>query len=207
MAEQVLRPEALLMAEDRRGALKRKPHTHVGPDYDELVRSTVRAKLQRIRPVKRLGRLRGLPLVGGAFAVPKDELEDRFISDLPVNEVLDEDKLPRPVFAYIPRLRSLKTHKDRVLRISKRDARHYFHRLRIGRRWQRWLAHPVLRGNPLLAPVHCAVPMGFGPDAGFAQGLTDVVTQRAALPDEKQVVPTREAPEALPVWGSIIDDI
>ena len=207
LAEQVTRPELLMLPEGRRGELTRLPHTHVGPDYDEFVRSTTRAKLQRIMKGRRLGRHKGRPLIGGSFAVPKDEKEDRSISDFPVNQLLDEDKLPRPVFAYIPRLRSLKTRKGRVLRISKRDARHDFHRLRIGKRWRKWLAHPVLRANPSLAPVHCAVPMGFGPAAGFAQGLTDVVTDRAALPEDRRVVPSREAPETLPVWGSIIDDI
>ena len=207
MAKMVLEPDALLLPESERQELSRQPHTHVGPDYDDFVQSTVRAGLQQLYPLKRLGRLRGRPLIGGAFAVPKDDLEDRFISDLPVNQILDETKLPRPVFAYIPRMRSLKSTPQKVLRVSKRDARHYFHKLRIGKKWRRWLAHPVLSKKRSLAPVHRAVPMGFGPAAGFAQALTDVCTGRASLPPERRLLPSEPAPSALPIWGSIIDDI
>ena len=56
-------------------------------------------------------------------------------------------------------------------------------------------------------PVHCAVLMGFGPAAGFAQGMTDATTAAAHLPEQQRVVRDRLCPEALPVWGSIIDDV
>ena len=203
----IVDPESVLLPPDQRPDLERRPFTNVGPDYDDFVESTCRARLQEVIPVRRIATHRGKPLDGGAFAVPKDEKEDRFISDLPVNQLLDPRRLPRPTFAYIPRLRSVRTCKGKVLRISKRDARHYFHRLRIGRRWRQWLAHPRLHKQPGMVPVHRAIPMGFGPAAGFAQALTDVVTLRAELPPEKRVVPTALAPDALPVWGSIIDDV
>ena len=55
--------------------------------------------------------------------------------------------------------------------------------------------------------MHAAVPMGFGPAAGFAQGMTDAATAAARLPEAKRLVPDRLCPDALPVWGSIIDDV
>ena len=47
--------------------------------------------------------------------------------------------------------------------------------------------------------------MGFGPSAGWAQALTEVVT--AELPKDKRLHPSQPVPVGLPVWGSICDDI
>ena len=58
-----------------------------------------------------------------------------------------------------------------------------------------------------LFPASRATPMGFGPSAGWAQGLTDVVATDAGLPQSQRVVPDFVTPEGLPVWGSIVDDI
>jgi len=49
--------------------------------------------------------------------------------------------------------------------------------------------------------------MGFGPAAGIAQGVTDVVTDRAQLPKSRQVKFAQVAPRSPPVWGSILDDL
>ena len=49
--------------------------------------------------------------------------------------------------------------------------------------------------------------MGFGPSAGWAQALTDLVAQDADLPEEQRLHPDRVTPSTLPIWGSIIDDI
>ena len=49
--------------------------------------------------------------------------------------------------------------------------------------------------------------MGFGPSAGWAQSLTDLITHVADLPPEHRLHPDKVVPGELPVWGSIIDDI
>eukprot|EP00439_Symbiodinium_sp_Y106_P021533 s2228_g2.t1 len=49
--------------------------------------------------------------------------------------------------------------------------------------------------------------MGFGPSAGWAQGLTDVVAEDANLSAERRLHPDHVVPSSLPVWGSIVDDI
>ena len=72
-------------------------------------------------------------------------MEDRSISALnPVNALIDGKKLWKPVFASVWRLRAVRVHPSRRLRIFKRDARHFFHHLGIGRRWEKLLAHPPI---------------------------------------------------------------
>ena len=58
-----------------------------------------------------------------------------------------------------------------------------------------------------LYPACRSTPMGFGPSAGWAQGLTDVVALDAGLPVDSRVHPDHVVSSHLPVWGSIIDDI
>eukprot|EP00974_Lingulodinium_polyedra_P079192 7670870-Lingulodinium_polyedra.AAC.1 len=83
-------------------------------------------------------KIQGQPLVTGAFAVPKEPEEDRMITAAnPLNALCDPDKVPRPRFAYIPRLRTVRVrHRHVRLTVSKRDARHYFHALAPGRAWR-----------------------------------------------------------------------
>eukprot|EP00973_Karenia_brevis_P058331 8122462-Karenia_brevis.AAC.1 len=96
-----------------------------------------------MRRMRRVARHAGKPIINGGFAVPKDELEDRLISaDVPINQLLDSEKLPRPRFAYIPRLRVVRSDPRKVIRVTKRDARHYFHMLRLGKRWRKYLSNP-----------------------------------------------------------------
>ena len=57
------------------------------------------------------------------------------------------------------------------------------------------------------APVHLAVPMGFGPAAGLAQAVTDTATIRAELPTPKRVASDQPVTKSFPVWGSILDDV
>ena len=138
-----------------------------------------------------------------AFAVPKDEDEDRVITDPAVNQLLDPDKLPRPRFAYIPKLRATRSYKPGVLVVSKRDARHYFHSLRIGRKWHKWLCGPpiVTLSGHVRHPACRSAPMGFGPSAGWAQALTDVTTTAAGLDLECRLHPDELAPRDFPIWG------
>ena len=49
--------------------------------------------------------------------------------------------------------------------------------------------------------------MGFGPSAGWAQGLTDVTTASAGLDPNCRLHPDELAPRGFPIWGSICDDI
>ena len=147
-------------------------------------------------------------LVLRGFAVPKNAAEDRFIVPLGVNELLDPERLPRPVFAYLPALRSLCVPRGGRLLVSKRDARHYYHSLRLGRRWRPWLALLAPKMCDAIAtafPVMTTSPMRFGSSAGFAQAVTDLATQ-----DLKEQVRLRfgaPMPMVLPIWGSIVDDM
>ena len=119
-----------------------------------------------------------------AFAVPKDDTEDRAISAvLDTNDCVDPKKLPRPRFAFILAMRSMRSSgRPRKLLVTKRDARHYFHQLRVPRRWQRWLGHPPIRvGKYRRWPLQRSAPMGFGPSAGWPQCVTDATSRAAGL--------------------------
>eukprot|EP00974_Lingulodinium_polyedra_P026110 2521275-Lingulodinium_polyedra.AAC.1 len=61
--------------------------------------------MQRVRPRRTIAKHRGRLVVAGGFAVPKDAQEDRTISPMDLNELLDRDRLCLPRFAYVPRLR------------------------------------------------------------------------------------------------------
>ena len=213
MAEQVVRPNALLLLSRRRPRHVKRGYTWLARSYPELVQRNVKAGLHCLKKRGQVARHRGALCLAGAFAVKKDEYEDRVITDPSVNQLLDPDKLPRPQFAFVQKMRSLTVPEGGVVVVSKRDARHYFHRLKIGRRWRRWLCSPPIqigRGagpEQQRFPASCSAPMGFGPSAGWAQGLTDTVTQRAGLPAEQRLHPDLLVPECLPLWGSIVDDV
>ena len=49
--------------------------------------------------------------------------------------------------------------------------------------------------------------MGMRCSAGWAQCVTDTVTDQIALVDKPRLHPDRPMPATLPVWGSIIDDV
>ena len=213
MAEQVIRPNALLLSSRRRPRQVKRGYTWLARSYPELVKRNVKAGLHCLKKPGQVAKHRGAMCLAGAFAVKKDECEDRVITDPSVNQLLDPEKLPRPRFAFIPKMRCLTVPCSGVVAVSKRDARHYFHRLRIGRRWRRWLCGPpVLAGRGAgpaqrRYPASCSAPMGFGPSAGWAQGLTDTVTMRAGLAPEHRLHPDLVVPESLPLWGSIVDDV
>lgn len=213
MGDQVRFPSKLLLPSRRRPKKLVKGYTWVTSSYPQLVRNNVKAGLHRFRRAREVAKHRGKLVLAGAFAVVKDDKEDRVITDPSVNQLLDPEKMPRPRFAYIPTLRTVLVPKSGRILVSKRDARHYFHRLRIGRRWERWLCGPpvkdVARGGGViqLYPSCRATPMGFGPSAGWAQGLTDVVALDADLPQDRRLHPDSVVPSHLPIWGSIIDDI
>ena len=176
--------------------------------YKKLVERGLENGMMRMMPRRKIAKVHGRTMVAGGFAVPKSAEEDRLIVPLSVNELIDPLKMPRPVFAYLPALRTTVVPRGRRLLISKRDARHYYHSLRLGKAWRPWLALPAPGEKDDEAhdfPVVTTAPMGFGPSAGFAQGVTDLATkdmdERARL--RYGVV----APPSLPIWGSIIDDM
>ncbi|CAK8996992.1 unnamed protein product, partial [Durusdinium trenchii] len=65
--------------------------------------------------------------VSAAHSRIQDETEDRVITDPSVNQLLDPQKLPRPRFAYIPKLRVTLVPRTGRLLVSKRDARIRLH--------------------------------------------------------------------------------
>ena len=213
MADQVIRPEKLLLPSKRRPRRVKRGYTWLASSYPELVRRNVRAGLHRLKKPHQVARHRGVVCLAGAFAVRKDANEDRVITDPSVNQLLDPAKLPRPRFAYIPKMRTVAVPAGGILVVSKRDARHYFHRLQIGRRWRRWLCGPPIQTTSSTGqdgfryPASCSAPMGFGPSAGWAQGLTDVIALDAQLPPEQRLHPDTVPPSTMPLWGSIVDDV
>ena len=211
LAHQVRCPRSLLLSVDQRPARLKRPHTLVGPTYPSLVARNVAAGLQGYGSKKRVRKHRGVALVAGAFGVKKSDTEQRVISDLPVNQLLDPDALPRPTFAYPPRLRVVKTLPGTRVKLWKRDLRHYFHQLAIGKAWRKYMAHPPVPdprgGGAKVFPFHHATPMGFAPSAGWAQAASDTAFLKAGLPQERRVTFDRPCPTELPLWGSIVDDL
>eukprot|EP00435_Cladocopium_sp_Y103_P020181 s49_g4.t3 len=213
MAAQVREPRLLLLSKGRRPKRVKRGYTWLSASYPELVKRNVKAGLHKYKKLSQVAKHGGVLCLAGAFAVPKDDVEDRVITDPSVNQLIDPKALPRPKFAYIPSLRSVTVPKSGLVVVSKRDARHYFHRLQIGKKWQKWLCGPPITvlgrcGGPrTVYPSSRATPMGFGPSAGWAQALTDLIARDANLPPEKRLYPDAVAPECLPVWGSIIDDV
>lgn len=213
VAAQVRNPKLLLLPSAKRPRRLKRGYTWVSSSYPELVKKNVQAGLHCYKKRSQVANHRGCLVLAGAFAVPKDDKEDRVITDPSVNQLLDPLALPRPKFAYVPSLRALTVPQHGAVVVSKRDARHYFHRLQIGRRWQCWLCGPpvkvVTKGGELrqVYPASRAAPMGFGPSAGWAQALTDLVSKDANLPPEQRLHPDGVVPDSLPIWGSIVDDI
>ena len=126
MAAQVREPRLLLLSKGRRPRKVKRGYTWLSTSYPELVKRNVQAGLHRYKKPSQVARHRGVQCLAGAFAVPKDDLEDRVITDPSVNQLLDPDALPRPKFAYIPSLRSVTVPKSGLVVVSKRDARHFF---------------------------------------------------------------------------------
>eukprot|EP00974_Lingulodinium_polyedra_P000330 31664-Lingulodinium_polyedra.AAC.1 len=109
---------------------------------------------------------------------------------------------------YLPMLGTLTVGKHQRLWVSKRDARHYFHVLKVGKPWRRLLRAPgLLRGGRLRYPRARAWPMGYKASAVIAQSVTECCAERAGLPAGSRCLPGRPTPLRPPVWGAIIDDV
>ena len=126
MAEQVDEPTSLLLPPDQRPAVLPRPHARLADTYAAFVKRNVRAGLQHLRPRKRIAKFRGRPLMNGAFAVFKDDDEDRAISALnPTNALIDKGRLWKPAFPMMPSLRCVMVRPGKRLRMHKRDGRHF----------------------------------------------------------------------------------
>lgn len=117
----------------RRPRRVKRGYTWLSASYPELVKRNVQAGLRRCKKPSQVAKHGGVRCLA-AFAVPKDDSEDRVSTDPSVNQLLDPDALPRPQFVYIPSLRSVSVPRAGLVVVWKRDARRYFHRLQIGRK-------------------------------------------------------------------------
>ena len=105
LARQSVEPSLLLLPASRRPGAVRRPAKLLAKTYPALVRRNIKVGLQRLAPRRKVWRHNGRLLEGGAFAVYTSSSEHRVISDLPVNDLIDPDRLLKPIFAYPPRLR------------------------------------------------------------------------------------------------------
>jgi len=209
MAEQVRNPGAVLLPPRERPEDLPKAYTYTDRTYKDFVEAGRRAGLYRLVPQRRVFKYRGRPLISGAFAVRKDVQEDRCITAAnPVNALLNMAVVKRPRFGAVNRLRAVTCSGRKVLRVCKKDARHYFHSLRLHRRWQKYLSMPPvdIQGREMY-PLCTTAPMGFAPSACWAHGLTERVVHDAGLPAGQRVIEHAVALEEFPVWGCILDDV
>ena len=181
---------------------------HLARSYDELIGSAAITGAVKLFDVRGLPHLSGQALRGGAFAVPRDSSEDRWISPLEeTNALVDPDRVPSVAYPYLPQLGSLLILPHQRPVVSKRDARNYYPTLAAGDRWWRWFPSPSLSSSAQDVPCHTTWPMGFRGSCVIAQGVTDVVTEVSQLPQDRRCLPGISCPMTLPVWGSILDDV
>ena len=208
LALQCEEPAALLLDPDEWPSVQARDFSLLAPDYPSLIDSAVGVGLEELMDAEQLAEVGGAPLVGGGFAVPKKGTETRWIKPSKVlNRLVDPRKLVAPRMPHLPQLGSVTTRAGTRLRVSKRDARHYFHVLRMGEKWKAFTAGPpVIKHGLKKFPVGRSFSMGFRGSAVMAQAVTDVVAARAQLPAEARIGPGYRAPSGMPVWGTIMDD-
>ena len=126
----------------------------------------------------------------------------------------------KPRFAIMSSIRAMHISPERCLRVYKKDARHFFHYLRIGHRWNKYMAHPPLTHNPHGAqhavhsnsgasvyPVHRGAPIGFTAAASWAQAYNEAKAVEVGLPQDRRLIDDKPPPKHFPIWGSILDDV
>jgi hypothetical protein len=80
---------------------------HLDRTYDQLIDGAVASGAVLLYDINRLPRVGADPVRGGGFAVPKDDLEDRWISPLEeTNTLVDPAVLPPVQYPYLPQLGS-----------------------------------------------------------------------------------------------------
>ena len=210
-------PSAFLLSDEKLPEQLPRAFVRVGPGYLQVVQAAVRVGLQQWRPRAFLHHFKGKPVISGVFAVAKPETkETRMISAaVPANTLLDKDLMPRPRFPNVSRLSTLLVpHRCRLV-VSKRDVRHFYHRIKASLPWQRLLAHPppMTTGTrrkinkAKMFPVHAAWPMGFAPSATVAQGVADYCAQAAGIDETTRLTDKEPAPRGCPVTGVMMDDV
>lgn len=123
------------------------------------------------------------------------------------NAVIDPDLVPPVRHPHMPSLVTITLDPAKVAYIAKRDARHYYTCLGVSPEWKRWLALPgaeEIWGS--WRPVHTTWPMGLRTSCMLAQGITDMVTGRAGLPEDRRAHFGRPVPPGPLLSGSILDD-
>ena len=128
LAEKARSPEALLNDPLVWGDAG-PPHAAalLSNSYPEYIRKGVDAGLFEWMAEEDLAEVCGTKVVSGAFAVPKDEHEDRGISPLErLNSLVSDDKLEAVCYPYLPQLATVTVPRSSRILISKRDARHYY---------------------------------------------------------------------------------
>ena len=172
----------------------------LGGGYLDFVARGVRAGLFALLAEDQLPVVCGERVYSGSFAVRKDELEDRPIASMEMqNAMLIPGAAPSVRFPYPPALGTLTLDPGTQIRIDKRDARAYVHTLAVDEAWVPWFALPPLvwHGRKVF-PAYRAWLMGFGASPCVAQAVTDVATSRARLPDDRRVKMGSPAPSDLP---------
>ena len=211
LAEQVEHPSSLLLPAKKRPTKIPKPFCKLDASYPEYVKRNTQAGLQVLMPRKRIYKIKGKTLYSGAFAVAKNLDEDRAISALcPLNTLVDATKLWKPRFAIMSAMRCMRLPPCKLLRVYKKDARHFFHFLKIGHRWNKYMAHPPLKASSdheERYPVHRGVPMGFTAAAAWAQAYNEAKAVEVSLPRDARLIDSQPPPQSFPIWGSILDDV
>ena len=100
--------------------------------------------------------------------MPKNNKEEGITADLLINILVDRSRLIRPRFPLLTQLATVETQANTKVRITKRDLRYYFHKLRNGTRWRPFLAYLCARNprqvrklfKPCSVPVARSWPMG-----------------------------------------------
>ena len=100
VAQQVTEPRSLLLPAHLRPQRLKRSHCMLDPSYARHVSRCVKAGLQRLAKPSGVWKHQGKLLLGGAFAVAKNATEDRVISDVAVNQLVDPLRVIRPQFAY-----------------------------------------------------------------------------------------------------------
>lgn len=146
-AEQARSPTALLLPPAERPQRLKKPYSRLHRTYPDLVRHNCKAGLQRLVGPNKVWKHKGKRVASGMLGVAKSDTEDRTINDLSLNCLVDPDKLIRPQFGYPPLSRTLRATAGRTLVVRKRDLRHLFYHLRLGRRWHKHCCADGFRGQ------------------------------------------------------------
>ena len=110
---QVVRDLRKVFLPSRRRPIRlERPYSSLVRGYSGLMKKARKSGLVQFGMKTKVAKHRKKVLVSGDFAVKKNETETRVITDVVVNQLLDEEKVPKPVFAYISIMHSytVKTH-------------------------------------------------------------------------------------------------